>query len=249
MTAQQFLAILTVGASTVTTAFIAPATFVTRDASSLRSLPDIASFLLAADEEILSMSTDPAVSAVTEAVGEIQKSDGGIVDTITTILGGFTAVAFFLFGLTYVLAAWIIPQAAAQLEQQTKDLDPSLWAEYEAKLAPGETMDRRPDLMQELGDKVQKLMTEKFEEESRKQEGGGTVESDQVPTQTPDPVVEQSASPSAEQEVEMMDPELVKKFKTIADASKVLDAEIVTEEEEPKQKTIRISREDDPWSE
>mmetsp|Transcript_564 Transcript_564/g.932 ORF Transcript_564/g.932 Transcript_564/m.932 type:complete len:229 (-) Transcript_564:9-695(-) len=228
MTTLRFLCVLSCYTAVVN-AFVLPATFLVRDVVSLQSLPDMASFLLAADADtIMSMSPgNEAVSAVTEAVGQVQGGGGGIVDTITSVLSGITAIAFFLFGLTYVLAAWIIPQAAAQLEEQTKELDPDLWDEYQAKLDPGQTLDQRPDLMQELGDKVQKVMAEKFDEM------GGIAKEQAVEN---------------EDFLNTMDAQATNAKKSV-DTSQVMDAEIVSEDDEPEQKTIIINRDDDPWSE
>lgn len=99
------------------------------------------------------------------------------MDTITTVLTGIIGVVFFLVGLTFVMAAVIIPQAAQQLERQTKELDPELWAKYEAQLEPGQTMDQRPDLMQELGEKMQALMDAKFKEQQQAQSSNDDNES------------------------------------------------------------------------
>ena len=106
-----------------------------------------------------------------------QNGGGGIMDTITTVLTGIIGVVFFLVGLTFVMAAVIIPQAAQQLERQTKELDPELWAKYEAQLEPGQTMDQRPDLMQELGEKMQALMDAKFKEQQQAQSSNDDNES------------------------------------------------------------------------
>ena len=147
-------------------AFIAPAAFVSRrpptaTASWLfNGLDGFATSQVLADDDLIN------------AVGSagVFQSVGGIVDTVTTVLTGIIGVVFFLVGLTYVMAAVIIPQAAQQLERQTKELDPELWASYEAQLEPGQTMDQRPDLMQELGEKMQALMEAKFKEQQQQQQ-------------------------------------------------------------------------------
>ena len=109
------------------------------------------------------LSQEPSLSS--DIGSNVFQNGGGIMDTITSVLTGIIGVVFFLVGLTYVMAAVIIPQAAQQLERQTKELDPELWAKYETQLEPGQTMDQRPDLMQELGEKMQALMEAKFKEQ------------------------------------------------------------------------------------
>ena len=75
---------------------------------------------------------------------------------------GLTAIVFALAGLTYLFASILIPKAAEQLEKEAKELAPDLWEEYQAKLGEGETMATRPDLMQELGNKLQPLLDAKI---------------------------------------------------------------------------------------
>jgi hypothetical protein len=75
-----------------------------------------------------------------------------------------TAILFAGVGLTYFVASVIVPQAAKQLEQDTKRLRPGLWEEYEAKLGEGQTMEQRPDLLQELGNIMQPIIIKDFED-------------------------------------------------------------------------------------
>jgi len=49
------------------------------------------------------------------------------------------------------------------LESECKELAPELWDEYMAKLDEGQTMANRPDLMQELGAKLEPLLNAKME--------------------------------------------------------------------------------------
>jgi len=90
------------------------------------------------------------------------------VDIATTVafwvLGFFT----FMFVLTLVSVNWLIPQAARELEEKTKSQYPELWAEYEAKLEPGETMAQRPDLIQELGNEYRARLAREFEQQLQK---------------------------------------------------------------------------------
>lgn len=90
------------------------------------------------------------------------------LDTLRTILITLTALIFGFAGLTYIVASFIIPKAAQQLEQDTKRLRPGLWEEYEAKLNKenGETMAMRPDLLQELGNIMQPIIIQDYENNS-----------------------------------------------------------------------------------
>ena len=116
-------------------------------------------------------------------------SSNPIFEGIKTILVILTAGAFLLFGLSYITAAVIIPKAAEQLEREAQELAPELWQEYQAKLGPGETMATRPDLLQELGNKVQPLIEQKMMREAAAQQQGG------MPPQ--EPPVESSSAPSS----------------------------------------------------
>jgi len=157
-------------------AFVAPVTFlVAKDArtaaSHLNSLPQ---HLI--ESSRLLLSDEPSFDVIGSDI--LQNGNyGGIMETVTSILTGIVGVIFFLVGLTYVMAAVIIPQAAQQLERQTKELDPDLWDLYPAKLEPGQTLDQRPDLMQELGEKMQTLMEAKFNEQQQAQAESGNAAS------------------------------------------------------------------------
>ena len=104
-------------------------------------------------------------------------------EILRNVAVGVTAVIFLLAGLTFIFASFIIPQAAAQLEKEAKELAPGLWAEYEAKLGEGETMAMRPELMQELGAKMQPYIEEKI----RAQQGGTPVAPPPPTVSTPPP--------------------------------------------------------------
>jgi len=87
-----------------------------------------------------------------------------------SVLWGISSVATFVGGLflffvvlSVIVMTFIIPAAAKELEENVKTKYPDLWREYSAKLEAGEDFSRRPDLMQELGTKVQKLQLEEFE--------------------------------------------------------------------------------------
>lgn len=86
---------------------------------------------------------NPLVSssiATSDALGNIAIGLGGVI-------------AFFLL-LALFFVNFVVPQAAKELEQQTKALDAKLWLEYEDKLEQGQSLKDRPDLMQELGDRL-----------------------------------------------------------------------------------------------
>jgi hypothetical protein len=85
------------------------------------------------------------------------------MEIVQNVLIGVGGIVVVLFGVTILLSSWVIPKAAEQIELQAKELDPALWQEYASRLEPGEVLAMRPDLMQELGKKVQALTMEKFE--------------------------------------------------------------------------------------
>jgi hypothetical protein len=102
---------------------------------------------------------------------------------LRTVAIGVTVVIFFFAGLAYLTAAILIPKAAEQLEIEAKELAPDLWQEYQAKLGPGESMATRPDLLQELGNKIKPLIERKMMREQQQQQqgrggggGGGVVD-------------------------------------------------------------------------
>ena len=68
----------------------------------------------------------------------------GALSTLRTFFVVLTAAAFGLTALAYITAAFIVPKAAEQLENDTKRLRPGLWEEYEARLEDGQTMANRP---------------------------------------------------------------------------------------------------------
>lgn len=102
-------------------------------------------------------------------------ADGGALDVVKNIALGITAVLFLLAGITYLYASFIIPAAAQELEKECKELNPELWAEYQAKLGEGETIATRPDLMQEMGAKLQPLLEAKLREIEKAEEGSGVL--------------------------------------------------------------------------
>ena len=95
------------------------------------------------------------------------------MDILRNVAIGITAIVFLLAGLTYMTASVIIPAAAKELETECKELAPELWEQYQAKLEPGQTMGQRPDLMQELGAKLQPLLDAKIERQFAKSKEKG----------------------------------------------------------------------------
>jgi protein-S-isoprenylcysteine O-methyltransferase Ste14 len=73
-------------------------------------------------------------------------------------LQGFAAFVFgltlFMITLTIFVNTMIIPKAAEELEKQTRAEFPDLWQEYQARLDMGQNLAMRPDLMQELGNRL-----------------------------------------------------------------------------------------------
>eukprot|EP00526_Cylindrotheca_closterium_P015120 CAMPEP_0113651188 /NCGR_PEP_ID=MMETSP0017_2-20120614/27274_1 /TAXON_ID=2856 /ORGANISM="Cylindrotheca closterium" /LENGTH=252 /DNA_ID=CAMNT_0000563821 /DNA_START=5 /DNA_END=763 /DNA_ORIENTATION=- /assembly_acc=CAM_ASM_000147 len=144
-----------------------------------RSLPALhlnPSFLLS--EAADGVVTDAAVAATAktaEAIGAAipESGGGGILDILKNIAVAITAVLFLGAGLTVVTASIIVPAAAKELETECKDLAPELWDEYMAKLEEGESIAQRPDLMQELGAKLQPLLDAKIERQFADQKAKG----------------------------------------------------------------------------
>jgi hypothetical protein len=104
----------------------------------------------------------------------ISEAEGGALDILRTIAIAITAVVFLLAGITLVTASVVMPAAAKELEKECLELSPELWAEYQAKLDPRQTIDQRPELMQEIGEKLQPLLDAKI---ARAQRGEDTTPS------------------------------------------------------------------------
>jgi hypothetical protein len=174
---------------------------------------------------------------------------GSLGEGLRTVTIGITVVVFFLAGFAYFTAAILIPKAAEQLELAAKELAPQLWEEYSAKLAPGETLASRPDLLQELGNKMTPLIEQKIrrDKEPRGFSDDGVdaaisesssppplvVESEQS-SPPPPPIViesEQSSSPPPPQVIESE--QVVSSSsssQSTSTSSTVLDAEVVPDE-------------------
>jgi hypothetical protein len=85
-----------------------------------------------------------------------------------TIAVPILAIAKFLY------SSYIIPEAAKQLESETKELAPKLWREMKDELEDGEILEQRPDLMEQLLTKIQpyllKEIAEQMQEKSESEE-------------------------------------------------------------------------------
>jgi hypothetical protein len=90
----------------------------------------------------------------TSAVSSSSMAVADGIDIVKNILIGVGGIVAVILLITVVFSTYLIPEAAKQLERQAKEVDPALWNEYESKLEPGETIAMRPELMQELGNKV-----------------------------------------------------------------------------------------------
>ena len=90
-----------------------------------------------------------------------------LTETVTNVLIGIGGVVVVFGLIVFVLAAYVIPTAVSQVEEMAKELDPELWREYEQKLNPGETLAARPELLQELGNKVLELQRKAQDDDSQ----------------------------------------------------------------------------------
>ena len=154
--------------------------------SAVETLASSASILLSDEVGLIgdltnaATSSAPAVSvpaAATDAAATVDTDS--LLSGVRTFFAVLTALVFGLFGLTYFVAAFIVPKAAEQLEADTRRLRPGLWEEYEAKLEPGQTMATRPDILQELGDVMRPIIIEDFERSAAQEEANkkaGVVE-------------------------------------------------------------------------
>ena len=93
-----------------------------------------------------------------ESIGE------KVINALSNIAIGTVILIVALVGIATFFSAVIIPQAAEELEKQVKETYPELWEEYKDKLEPGETLSMRPDIMQELGNQLQRKSLDDFEQ-------------------------------------------------------------------------------------
>ena len=176
------------------------------------AIPNVASSILQTGVTIPSMmvesSTDTAYSLATLMTVQqpmlgstsslLVSDEGGVMDIVRSIAVGITAILFLLAGLTYLTASVIVPAAAKELEKECKELAPELWDEYQTKLEPGQTMGQRPDLMQELGKKIQPLLDAKIERQfAEKKEQGIDVSEDERAWKALDDISKKVPNPQA----------------------------------------------------
>ena len=131
----------------------------------LDTLVSTASVLLA-DETGLIRDLAPAAAADAAAAVDTDS----LLSGLRTFFAVLSALVFGAFGLTYFVAAFIVPKAAEQLEADTRRLRPGLWEEYETKLEAGQTMATRPDILQELGEVMRPVILEDFEKSAAQEE-------------------------------------------------------------------------------
>lgn len=111
--------------------FLTPQTLVTRSrSSSLFASPPTLHFDTVATQ---------FHSSISLAAGDSLASG---IQTFFLAIGGIVA-AFLL--LSVVVATFLVPAAARELETNVRNQYPDLWREYEAKLEPGEDLTMRPD--------------------------------------------------------------------------------------------------------
>jgi hypothetical protein len=125
------------------------------------SLVDVPTITAAATKhtDILSSSFITPTSFTTFLTADID-----YVELSKTVGLWMLGVFGFFAALTYLTVNVLMPQAAQQVQEQILELDPSLWDAYQQKLRPGESMAQRPDLIQELGQKVLELQQQQFEQ-------------------------------------------------------------------------------------
>jgi len=173
-----FLRLMSVGSAllmtfSVTHAFVSPNAFVNTRAQNeaINSLKDPTHYsTLLKMIPFDSTAAAESVSLSTTATSLLLSDEAQIVSVATSSLEFLKNIVIIVGGLvlggaffTYFVATFVVPKAAEQLESDTKRLRPDLWAEYEAKLEPGESMMTRPDLLQELGNKMQPIIMGEYD--------------------------------------------------------------------------------------
>ncbi len=153
--------------SSTSSAFVSPQVFASRSTFNDSGIKAIPASILdtfdvdlgAVDRDLLNVATNIFLSDEAQAMNAANSALEGLRSFFIVI----TAIVFGFAGLTFITAAFIVPKAAEQLEQDTRRIRPGLWEEFEARLEPGQTMATRPDLLQELGNIMQPLIIADFE--------------------------------------------------------------------------------------
>ena len=163
--------------------FVHPTAFaaktVTTQSSSLTGLHGMPSPLFDVDVSAVQNQLLPLTSlSLADAAGfGVDPSVGSNIlsglSSVATFVGG---VVLFFVVLSVIVSTFIIPAAAKELEDNVRTKYPDLWQEYSAKLEAGEDFSMRPDLIQELGSKVQTLQMEEFDRVAKAAESSSTVE-------------------------------------------------------------------------
>lgn len=111
------------------------------------------------------------------------------MDVVKTVAIGAAGLVALLVGLAFLFSNFIIPKAAEELEKQARSQYPDLWREYAGRLAPGETLMSRPDIMQDLGNRVQQRMNEEFDAKQRELQSKTTANATQDDVRSSNAVV------------------------------------------------------------
>jgi hypothetical protein len=168
-----------------TAAFGTPQLFAANKASCFLTTSFVSQSILLGDEGLgnLQDAAIQSTQAIVDTARVIEETGagegfGGILRNIAIAI---TSIVFLGAGLTLLTASVIIPAAAKELETECKELAPELWDQYTGLLQDGETMGNRPDLMQELGQKLQPLVDAKIERQFASQkERGVDVSNDEA---------------------------------------------------------------------
>jgi len=185
-----------------------------------------------------SSSITPSTTSVKSALTDIGTSSsffvlaegGGILEVVQNFAVVITGIIFLLAGLTFLTASVIVPAAAKELEKECLELNPELWNEYQRKLEQGQTIAQRPDLMQEMGTKLQPLIDQKVERMfAEKEREGVDVGKDREAWQALDDFKKASTPPPSS-------PQSRPEFSTFStnqwdDDSSVIDAKVVNDDE------------------
>lgn len=150
------IALLCIIASTTTDAFVVKGAATTGRAAG--------SFAPALTSSVLTRTALPNILNDAAILAPPSLTVADATEAATNVFIGIGGIVAVLAGVVFVLTSFVIPKAAEQIEVQCKELDPALWQEYARKLEPGEVLAMRPDLMQELGNKIQALQLAKFDE-------------------------------------------------------------------------------------
>lgn len=121
------------------------------------------------------MESHVPLNCVAERVSTLCISEGmNTAGSVPHVLVAATIAVPILAIAKFMYSSYIIPEAAKQLESETKELAPKLWREMKDELEDGEILEQRPDLMEQLFTKIQpyllKEIAEQMQEESEAEE-------------------------------------------------------------------------------